>query len=825
MRKTSKTPTAVTPASERAKTPRIARSGRSTASTNLRRSTTGTARGRRGAGAAKSGPAAVKSGPGATERAAPARGGRRIRATAGKNLVIVESPTKARTVSRILGADYDVRASVGHVRDLPKSSLGVDVEEGFSPQYIVPNEKQHVVDELREAARHATTVYLATDPDREGEAISWHLMQAAELDALPHRRVVFHEITPAAIQDAFKHPRDIDLQLVDAYQARRVLDRLVGYKISPVLWKKVRRGLSAGRVQSVALRMIVDREREIENFQQVEYWSIDADLAPEAREEERFRARLQGYATGKRELELHSAAETETLVALLKTARYQVAAVRTGIKNRRPSPPFTTSTLQQEASRRLGFQPKRTMALAQQLYEGRSLGAQGEVGLITYMRTDSTNVAEEARRSTRQYIAEHFGAAFVPAQPRVYSKKAKGAQEAHEAIRPTSVQREPQAVKRYLTDDQFRLYQLIWQRMVASQMADAVFDTTSVDIHATPQSGHERYLFRASASVLRFAGFREVYVERRDDGNDEDGDTRRLPDLQADALVTLLDLLPEQHFTEPPPRFTDASLVKALEENGIGRPSTYVTILSTLQERQYVEKQSRSLRPTEIGVVVCDMLKEHFPDVVDLGFTAGMEEDLDEIARGERPWQPVVDDFYGPLEQAIKKASKAPVRVEETDEICDKCGSPMVMRWGRFGKFIACSSYPECKNSRPVEKEEEQAAATDEHCPTCGGEMLVKSGRFGRFLACARYPECKGTKPMLRKLGVACPNCGTGQVVERRTKPPRARTFYGCSRYPECDFSTWSKPTGERCPQCDSLIVGEAGGKTKCLQCDYRGAA
>jgi DNA topoisomerase-1 len=799
---------------------KTARTTRPPAKTGVRRGAAGAARARNSGKPAGAAPRTSRS-----SGAKSIRGGRSGSAAAGKNLVIVESPTKARTVGRILGSDYDVRASVGHVRDLPKSKLGVDVEHDFSPEYIVPEEKRHVVKELRDAARHASAVYLATDPDREGEAISWHLIRAAELEALPLRRVVFHEITPRAIEDAFRHPREVDLQLVDAYQARRVLDRLVGYKISPVLWKKVRRGLSAGRVQSVALRMIVDREREITGFQQQEYWSIDAELSRAANADDVFRARLQGYAAGKRKLELPSAEATNALVETLKTAGYAVAAVRKGTKVRRPSPPFTTSTLQQEASRRLGFQPKRTMSLAQQLYEGRTVGAQGEVGLITYMRTDSTNVSEEARRETRHFITDHFGAAFLPAQPRVYSKKQKGAQEAHEAIRPTSVLREPLSIKRHLTEDQFRLYQLIWQRMVASQMADAVFDTTSVDIHATPAGSREVYLFRASDSRLRFTGFREVYVERRDDGEDEDADTRGLPELTADELLRLLQLLPEQHFTEPPPRYTEASLVKALEENGIGRPSTYATILSTLQERQYVERLNKALHPTEIGAVVCDMLKEHFPDVVDLGFTAGMEEDLDEIARGDRPWQPVVDEFYGPLEQAIKVASKAPARFEETDELCEKCGSPMVIRWGRFGKFFACSSYPGCKNSRPIEGQEEAEAAVGEFCPTCNGEMVVKSGRFGKFLACARYPECKGTKPLLRKIGIPCPDCDTGQLVERRTKPPRARTFYGCSRYPECEFSTWSKPTGEHCPDCGGLVVGEAGGKTRCLRCDYRGAA
>ncbi len=739
--------------------------------------------------------------------------------------MIVESPTKARTVGRILGSDYDVRASVGHVRDLPKSTLGVDVDNDFAPKYIVPREKQQVVNELREAARGASTVYLATDPDREGEAISWHLIQAAQLEDRPHQRVVFHEITPRAIQDAFRHPREIDLQLVDAQQARRVVDRLVGYKISPLLWKKVRRGLSAGRVQSVALRMIVEREREIQGFVRQEYWSVEADLSRELGEHEIFRARLQGYATGKRKLELHSEDETNGLLALLRAAAYKVAEVRKGQQVRRPSPPFTTSTLQQEASRRLGFQPKRTMALAQQLYEGRPLGSAGDVGLITYMRTDSTNISEEARHEAREYITARFGANYVPAQPRVFRKKAKGAQEAHEAIRPTSIQREPNAIKRYLTDDQFRLYQLIWQRMLASQMADAIFDTTSVDIHAQPQTGSDVYLFRATDSTLRFAGFREVYIERRDDDQDEDADTNRLPELEPNEALRLEDLYPEQHFTEPPPRFTEASLVKALEENGIGRPSTYAPILSTLSERQYVEKQGRALLPTELGAVVYDMLKEHFPDVVDLNFTAGMEEELDEIARGDRPWRPVVHQFYEPLEKAVKQAAKTPARMEEIDEKCEKCGSPMVIRWGRFGKFIACSGYPECKNSRPLEAPPEAEQATEERCPTCGGEMVVKAGRFGRFFACARYPDCKGTKPILRKIGVHCPSCETGEIVERRTRPPRSRVFYGCSRYPDCDFSTWNRPTGETCSECGGLIVSEAAGKTKCIRAEQHGAA
>ncbi|HZU75264.1 MAG TPA: type I DNA topoisomerase, partial [Dehalococcoidia bacterium] len=708
-------------------------------------------------------------------------------AQAKKNLVIVESPAKARTVASILGSSYEVKASIGHVRDLPKSKLGVDVEHGFTPQYIVPKEKSEVVNQIKKAAKGAAAVFLATDPDREGEAISWHLLQAADLAKLPHRRVVFHEITRDAIKEAFEHPRDIDVPLVDAYQARRVLDRLVGYKISPLLWNKVRRGLSAGRVQSVALRMVVDREREIEDFTAREYWTIEADLAKRDGtrdgEPETFRARLQGYAGRKRELALGNEEQTQALLALLRDASYAVADVRQRSQTRRPAPPFTTSTLQQEASRRLGFTAKRTMTVAQQLYEGKNLGAEGEVGLNTYMRTDSTAMAEVAKKEIRAYIEQKYGAAYRPKEPRSYTRKAKGAQEAHEAIRPTSVLREPARVRRYLTPDQQKLYQLIWQRAVASQMADALFDVTSVDVHATAQNG-ETYLFRASASKLRFAGFRAVYFETREDGTDEDAETRALPELAAGEGLDLQALLPEQHFTEPPARFTEATLVKALEENGLGRPSTYATILSTIMDRGYVEKTGKALRPTQLGRDVNELLTGYFPDVVDLRFTAHMEEELDDIAAGERQWSPVVQEFYLPLRKALAEAEKAPALVKPTDEVCERCGKPMGIKWGRFGQFLACTGYPECTNSRPLAEKEEAQAVSDEFCPLCQSPMVVKTGRFGRFLACARYPECKGTKTFLKKIGVPCP-LDDGAVVERRTKG--RRVFYGCSNYPRCD--------------------------------------
>ncbi len=744
-----------------------------------------------------------------------------------KNLVVVESPAKARTISGILGPEYEIRASVGHVRDLPKSALGVDTEQGFQPKYIIPREKASAVKEIRRAAESAATVYLATDPDREGEAIAWHLIAAADLGDKPHRRVVFHEITPEAVREAFTHTRDIDMQLVDAQQARRVLDRLVGYRLSPFLWKQVRRGLSAGRVQSVAARLVVEREREIQNFTPREYWTIEAELAKAQNGDMGFRSRLAGYAGGKkRKLEIESQIESERLVALLKAAAYRVLAVQQKVQSRRPAPPFITSTLQQEASRRLGFSAKRTMAVAQQLYEGLPLGSQGEGGLITYMRTDSTQVAKAAQNEARAHISTKFGKEFVPPPPREYRKKVKGAQEAHEAIRPTSVPREPEAVRRYLNNDQNRLYALIWQRFLASQMADAQFDQTSVEIEATPETGSDVLLLRAVNTQMRFAGYRQLYVEGKDNGDEEDDGKNPLPELAADDLLRLLDLFPEQHFTEPPPRYTEASLVTALEEKGIGRPSTYAPTVATIQDRGYVERDGRQLRPTDLGFLVNDLLVEHFPDFVDEGFTVEMENELDEIASGERPWQPVVEQFYRPLEQALDAAKEVTPQRELTDEKCEKCERPMVVRWGRRGRFLACSGFPECRSTRPLEGEEDAAPEpTDEKCDDCGAAMVIRSGRFGKFLACTRYPECKGRRPLLTKIGVACPRDG-GDLVERRSR--KGRTFYGCSKYPKCDFVVWSKPLATACPQCGGLLTAERQqeeGKTKgrCSACDWRG--
>ena len=756
-----------------------------------------------------------------------------------KNLVIVESPAKARTLANILGKQYEVKASVGHVRDLPKSRLGVDVENDFTPNYIVPKDKKDVVKALKEAAKTATTVYLATDPDREGEAISWHLLEAledpgkkrsknGEAPVVPpvdpasrerYRRVEFHEITQDAVQDAFKNPREIDMRLVDAQQARRILDRLVGYKISPILWSKIHRGTSAGRVQSVALRMVVDREREIEAFQPQEYWTIDTDLAKQAdADEQAFEARLVALP-GEKKASIDNGDRANAVAADLRNASYAVREVKKKQQIRRPAPPFTTSTLQQEASRRYGFSAKRTMAVAQQLYEGLDIPGEGQVGLITYMRTDSLNVAQVARDEARGFVTRKYGGDFVPDQPRFYKTKSKGAQEAHEAVRPTSVVREPEAIKRSLSTDQFKLYTLVWQRFLASQMADAVFDQMTVEIDASVASQAQPYGLRASASRLRFPGFRQVYIEGRDTETDEDQE-KSLPALDERDVLRLLAVRPDQHFTEPPPRYTEATLVKALEENGIGRPSTYAPIMSTIQDRGYAKKEGRALKPTELGFVVADMLLELFPDVVDVGFTARMEDELDDVATGDRPWPPVVKEFFDPLAKDVEAAQEAPRVEEETEEICEKCGRPMIKRWGRFGQFLACSGFPECKNTRPLDGEGQLQEAPDEKCDECGSPMVIKRGRFGQFLACSRYPDCKGSRPLLKKIGVTCPKDG-GEIVEERSK--RGRTFYSCANYPNCDFTSWSRPLKQPCPNCEGLLVVAGKGTAKCTVCEWKG--
>ncbi|RME48764.1 MAG: type I DNA topoisomerase [Chloroflexi bacterium] len=689
----------------------------------------------------------------------------------GGKLVIVESPAKARTIGKFLGPKYRVKASIGHVRDLLKSRLSVDVENDFQPQYRVPNEKRDTVKELRKEVEKAAEVYLATDPDREGEAIAWHLLEAAQIPEEIARRVVFHEITQDAVTRAFAEPRGINMELVNAQQARRILDRLVGYKISPLLWDKVRGRLSAGRVQTVALRLVVEREREIEAFVPEEYWSIEAELAKQDTRSEDPRPtfvaslhRIRGE-----QFELKTGEEAQQIVEDLEGAAYIVGQVRRRERRRRPSPPFTTSTLQQRASRRLGFNARRTMRVAQQLYEGVDLGEGGPVGLITYMRTDSVAVSKQAQRDARRYIVSQFGDEYLPPQPPVYKTKSKSAQEAHEAIRPTSVMREPRQIKKYLTRDQYRLYDLIWKRFVASQMADAVFDATSVDIDAGDPAKEMPYQFRVTGSVLKFAGFLAVYG--RDPG-DEDLD---LPPLAEGEELDLIQLLPQQHFTQPPPRYSEATLVKALEEYGIGRPSTYAPIISTIQNRGYVETVDKRLKPTRLGFIVNDLLIKHFPDIFDVGFTAQMEEELDQIARGEREWVPVLREFYIPFEKDLKRAEaemeKVEVENEPTGELCPECGQPLIIRFGRYGRFIGCSG----------------------------------------------FPECKYTAPYLDKIGVECPQCG-GDLVEKKTR--KGRTFYGCANYPECDFASWQRPLPQPCPNCQGLLVQKGKDKAQCLACE-----
>jgi DNA topoisomerase-1 len=701
-------------------------------------------------------------------------------------LVIVESPAKAKTIGKYLGKGYTVRASYGHVRDLPKSKLGVDVDHGFNPQYLIPRDKSPVVKDLKKEVKGADEVLLATDPDREGEAIAWHLISATGLEGTDKKigRIVFHEITKDAIKDAVKHPRAIDMNLVNAQQARRILDRLVGYKISPILWKKVKRGLSAGRVQSVAVRLIVDREREIEKFVAEEYWTIEADLSPvrdanaarKSKKEEKFRAILHSI-NGKR-AELKNGEQAEAIRKELEKASFVIGEVRQTKSQRRPSPPFTTSTLQQEANRKLNYSSKKTMAVAQGLYEGVELGKEGAQGLITYMRTDSTNVAAVAQEEARTLISSKYGPDYVLEKPPVYTKKSKGAQEAHEAIRPTSALREPDTIKQYLTNEQYKLYRLIWQRFVASQMAPAQLDNTSVDVKAG-QNGQTPaqmpYLLRATGSIIRFPGFLVVYQESLDDEAEDELNKKALPELAADDRLKLLELLPEQHFTQPPPRYTEATLVKALEELGIGRPSTYAPTLSTIQERYYVVKVEKKFEPTELGILVNDLLVEFFPSIVDTNFTSQMEDDLDEIADGKKFMSPVLAEFYNPFEQRVTYAESEMEKVDLAPELAG------------------------------------------EDCEKCGRPMYIKMGRFGRFIACSGFPECRNAKPILKKIGMVCPKCGEGEVVMRTTK--RRRVFYGCSRYPECDFSVWERPVSQPCPACGGLMTLSGKRNAKCTVC------
>jgi DNA topoisomerase-1 len=794
-----------------------------------------------------------------------------------KALVIVESPAKAKTINKYLGKQYLVKASLGHIKDLPKRDLAVDVNNGFEPTYEVIEGKRKLIQELKQAAKKVDSVYLAADPDREGEAICFHLQEElkSKKNGPEIYRVMFNEITKNAIKQAFEKPAAVNINLVEAQQARRVLDRLVGYKISPLLWDKVRRGLSAGRVQTVALRLIVEREREIRAFQKNEYWTVDVDLA--AKKPPLLTARL--IRQSEETPELGNQAVTEALVANLEGADYIVKSVGTREKKRNPVPPFITSTLQQESSRKLRFSVKRTMMLAQRLYEGVELGKEGAVGLITYMRTDSTRVSDDAVKEVRELIGEHFGADVLPASPNVYKSK-KGAQDAHEAIRPTSVQHTPDKVAKYLAEDELKLYRLIWTRFVASQMTPAVFDQTSIDVSAQGRNGVD-YIFRATGSVLKSQGFLRVYEEGKDQRDEEDEELKhKLPKVEEGENLKFREIRPEQHFTEPPPRFNEATLVKKLEADGVGRPSTYASILSTIQEREYVTKEGGRFTPTELGMVVTDLLLESFDDIFEVKYTARMEEELDEIEEGKLDWREAMAEFYEKFDKDLKHAEEHMTDIKRmekpTGEICPKCAKPLVIKWGKHGSFIACTGYPECTYTREltvdlpdVDKVDLSEQGDEEYCENCGRPMVLKKGRFGTFYACTGYPDCKTTKPIggeqkksdvpldekcpqcgnnlvlkygrygeftacsnyptckyvkQKTIGVKCPECSEGEIVERRSK--RGKTFYGCSRYPDCKFVTWGKPTAEKCPECGNPYMVEkwlkSGGVVQCPQCKHK---
>jgi DNA topoisomerase-1 len=736
------------------------------------------------------------------------------------SLLIVESPAKVRTLSKFLGKSFTIKASIGHVKDLPTKELGVDVENDFIPTYVVIQGKEKVLKELKKSAKHADKIFLGPDPDREGEAIAWHIADELNGNSDKVFRVEFNEITEKAVKEAIRKPRKIDKSLFDAQQARRVLDRLVGYKLSPLLWRKVRRGLSAGRVQSVALRLVVDKEREIEAFKSEEYWSITGTF--EAKTPPPFQARL--FQVHGKKKHIKNKTEASTIVKDLEGKSFRVTKIEKKKRRRSPAPPFITSTLQQEASRKLKFTAKKTMLIAQQLYEGLEIGGEGSVGLITYMRTDSVRIALEAQREARDFIQGKFGNDYVPQKMPVYKSK-KTAQEAHEAIRPTSVARTPQEIKDSLSRDQYNLYKLIWNRFLASQMSAAILEQTSVDITAND------YLFRATGTVVKFPGFMSLYTESPDDVAEEEG---VLPPFNEGDILQVKEMLPKQHFTQPPPRYTEATLVKDLEAKGIGRPSTYATILSTIQERKYTEKLEGKFKPTELGALVTDLLIERFPELMDIGFTAKMEGNLDKIEEGTTKWAKVINDFYMPFDRELLEALESLGRVKPkdipTDQVCEKCGKPMVIKWGRHGRFMACSGFPECKNAQPLKGREGEKAGqspeaeqTDEKCKKCGSPMLLKSGRFGRFLACSKYPKCKNTRAL--GIGIPCPEDG-GDIVEKRTK--KGKIFFSCSNYPRCKFATWYRPVKKKCPQCGASIMVEKRTKKEevlvCLNkgCDYK---
>jgi DNA topoisomerase-1 len=757
-----------------------------------------------------------------------------------KNLVIVESPAKAKTIGKYLGRDYQVKASVGHIMDLPKNKLGVDVEKGFAAEYHVIQGKAKVVEDLRKAAKDKEYIYLASDPDREGEAIAWHVAEKLAKKGKKLRRLLLNEITKKAVQEAIKRPAELNRDRYEAQIARRVLDRLVGYQISPLLWKKVRRGLSAGRVQSVAVRILTEREREIQAFVPEEYWSIIANL--EGKLPPAFEARLAKVGDKRldnKTFRIANETEAKEILAHLEGAEWTVAKVEKRERRRNPAPPFITSRLQQEAARKLGYSPARTMGIAQRLYMGVELGDEGAVGLITYMRTDSPRISPEMTTAARAFITDTYGGDYVPERPNVY-RSAKTAQEAHEAIRPTSLEYAPDRVAPYLSREELNLYTLIWNRFLASQMAPALFEQTSVDIIAN------QCTFRATGQVLRFDGFLRVYMEGKDDKTteEEDDDEKQLPPLNEGEVLRLLQLTPNQHFTQPPPRFTQATLIKELEEKGIGRPSTYASIMETIIGKEYVqEDEQRRLRPTQLGMLVNDLLVESFPDVLNVEFTAGMEEVLDQIEDGQEDWRRAVERFYQPFSADLERADKEMRDVkgsgEPTDIACTECADgKMMIRWGRNGEFLACSNYPQCKSTSNFTRDEhgqvvprkKEEVFTDETCEKCGKPMQVRFSRYGRFLGCSGYPECtnirKPGKPV-KSLGVTCPECQEGDLLQKWSR--RGKVFYSCSRYPKCKFALWDRPMPEPCPQCQAPFVLEkvtkrSGVTRKCFreECDYQ---
>jgi len=729
-----------------------------------------------------------------------------------KNLVIVESPAKAKTLEKFLGKDYSVVASGGHIRDLPKKNIGINIKNNFEPKYQIIKGKEKAVNDLVSAAKKAKMVFLAPDPDREGEAIAWHLAEILKckdkdktkrkdkdktkcIDKDKIKRVEFNEITKKAVLHAIQNPREIDMKRVDAQQARRILDRIVGYKLSPLLWKKIRKGLSAGRVQSVAVRLICEREEKIKKFVPQEYWSIEADLSADG-VEKAFIAKLFSKAGDKASIPDKTSADG--ILKEIDSKDFIVSKIVKKEQNRHPSPPFITSTLQQEAYRKLGFSTRKTMVLAQQLYEGIEHEPGVSTGLITYMRTDSTRVATEAQDEARILIEKDFGPKYVPKEPKIYKAK-KEAQDAHEAIRSTYFEKKPSDIAKSLTADQLKLYTLIWNRFLASQMESALLDQTAVDITAGD------YLFRANGSVIKFDGFIAVYMEGRDEEEEEEKEGI-LPEMSEQQKLRLISITPNQHFTQPPPRFTEASLVKELEQDGIGRPSTYSPIIGTVQDRGYVEKEGKALKPTELGVTVNEQLVKHFPVIMDIEFTANMEDKLDKILEGSVDWIEVLREFYDPFEKTLKEAETGMEKIKKeimTEEKCEKCGKPMMIRSGRFGDFMACSGYPQCKNTKPLPGSKE-AEAVKEVCEKCGKPMVMKRSRFGSFLACSGYPECKNIKPILKQTGIKCPKCG-GDIVERKSK--RGKMFYSCSNYPKCKFALWNKPLAEKCPKCGGIMV------------------